>query len=136
MLKGQPIDHLPAMPITMHLAGDIINRKYYDYVMDYKVLVEGQIRVAEEFDFDYVSCISDPTREAADCRAKIIYAPNSPTAIDNKNNFLADKTTLIDLKVPDVMGGGRMTDRVKAAELFKKKVGVSPSDYIDEFSTN
>jgi MtaA/CmuA family methyltransferase len=123
MLKGQQVDHLPLMPITMQLAGDIINRRYHDYVMDYKVLVEGQIRVAEEFDFDYVSCISDPAREAADCGACIIYAEDSPPAIDNRNNLLADKTKLAGLEVPDPMGGGRMTDRIKAAELFKREVG-------------
>jgi len=122
MLKGGQVDHLPLMPITMQFAGDLIGRKYYDYAMDYRVLVEGQLRVAEEFDFDYVSCISDPTREAADCGAAIIYGQDSPPAIDNQNSLLADKSKLANLKIPDPLGGGRMHDRIKAAALFKDKM--------------
>ena len=123
ILKGGLPDHLPLMPITMQFACDRIGKKYYDYVTDYKVLVEGQLKVVEEFDFDHVACISDPTREAADCGASIIYPEDSPPAIDNQNALLADKTRLAHLKMPDPLGGGRMHDRVKAAALFKKKIG-------------
>jgi len=123
MFKGGQVDHLPLMPITMQFACDRISRKYYDYATDYRVLVEGQLKVAEEFDFDYVSAISDPTREAADCGASIIYSENSPPAIDNQNALLADKTKLASLKAPDPLGGGRMHDRIKAVALFKEKTG-------------
>ena len=123
MLRGADVDHLPLMPITMQFAADLIGRKYYDYVTDYKVLVEGQLRVAEEFGFDYVSCISDPTREAADCGASIIFSEDSPPAIDHNNALLADKAKLARLEIPNPIGGGRMHDRVKAAVLFKEKVG-------------
>jgi MtaA/CmuA family methyltransferase len=111
------------MPITMQFASDAFVKKYNDYVTDYKVLVEGQIKVAEEFEFDHVSVISDPAREAADCGAKILYSEDSPPAIDNSNALLADKTRLAALKIPDPLGGGRMHDRVKGAALFKEKVG-------------
>jgi len=50
------------MPITMMFAAERIGAKYYDYVTDFRVLVETQLRTADEF--DYVSCISDSTREA------------------------------------------------------------------------
>jgi len=120
---GKDTDHLPLMPITMQLACDLVGRKYYDYANDHKVLVEGQLEVVEEFEFDYVSCISDPGREAADCGASIIFKPDSPPAIDNQNPLLADKSKLAGLAIPDVLGGGRMHDRVKAAALFKQKLG-------------
>jgi MtaA/CmuA family methyltransferase len=123
LLEGGEVNHLPFMPITMQFACDRTDKEYYDYAMDYRVLVEGQLKVAEEFDIDHVSCISDPAREAADCGASIIYAGNSPPAIDNQNALLADKTRLADLKMSAPLGGGRMHDRVKAAELFKEKVG-------------
>jgi len=86
-------------------------------------LVEGQLKVAEDFDFDHVSVISDPTREAADCGASILYPEDSPPAIDNHNALLADKTKLASLKMPDVLGGGRMQDRVEGVALFKEKIG-------------
>ena len=85
VFKGERPDHLALMPITMQLAADRIGRKYRDYVTDYHVLVEGQLRVVEEFDFDHVGCISDPAREAADCGASVIYTEDSPPAIDGQN---------------------------------------------------
>jgi len=123
MFDGQQIDHLPFMPITMQFAADRIGRKYYDYVTDYRVFVEGQLRVAEEFDCDQVGCISDPAREAADCGAAIVFNENTPPDIDEGNALLADKSKLKSLKMPDPLGGGRMHDRVKAAALFKQKAG-------------
>jgi MtaA/CmuA family methyltransferase len=123
LFKSGKVDHLPLMPITMQLAADSIGKKYKEYATDHKVLVEGQVKVAEEFDFDHVSVISDPAREAADCGAAILYAEDSPPAIDNHNALLADKTRLASLKMPDVLGGGRMQDRVEGVALFKEKVG-------------
>ncbi len=121
-LNGESIDRVPLMPITMMFAVDRIGRKYGEYARDYRVLVEGQIRTAEEFDFDYVSVISDPAREAADLGSAIEYFEDQPPAIDDNNALLADKTVLNDLKIPDPLGGGRLHDRVKAIALFKEKL--------------
>lgn len=121
-LEGKPVDHLPSMPITMMFAADQIGVPYRDYALDHRVMVEAQIRTAEKFGFDYVSCISDPAREAADCGSKIEYFPNQPPAIIEDQARLADKTELARLKIPNPLGGGRMHDRVKAAALFKEKV--------------
>jgi len=123
MLEDRPVDRLPLMPITMMFAGDQAGVPYGKYATDYRLLVDCQIRVAEQFDFDYVSCISDPAREAADCGATIKYFDNQPPAIDETKARLADKTALAGLKVPDPLGGGRMHDRVKAAALFKERIG-------------
>jgi MtaA/CmuA family methyltransferase len=123
MFGGKQVDHLPCMPITMQFAADRIGRRYHDYATDYRVLVEGQLRVAEEFGFDHVGCISDPTREATDCGAAIAFHDDAPPCIDERNSLLADKGRLAQLKMPDVLGGGRMHDRVKAAALFKEKAG-------------
>jgi len=122
-LEGGETDCLPLMPITMMFAGDFIGVPYKSYATDYRVLVEGQIRTAEEFGFDYVSCISDPTREAADCGAAVQFFDNQPPAIDENNARLADKTELAGLAIPDPLAGGRMYDRVQAAALFKDRVG-------------
>lgn len=123
MLEGRPVDHLPCMPITMMFAADEIGVKYRDYATDHRVLVEAQMRTAEEFGFDYVSVISDPAREAADCGAVVGYFDDQPPAIDESRARLADKTALAGLKIPDPLGGGRMHDRVQAVALFKERVG-------------
>ena len=122
-LDGLPVDSLPLMPITMMFAADQIGEPYGRYAADHRVLVEGQIRTAEKFDFDYVSCISDPGREAADCGAAIQYFDNQPPAVDEVHALLADKTVLARLKTPDPLGGGRMHDRVQAAALFRERIG-------------
>ena len=123
MMEGRPVDCLPLLPITMMFAADQIGVPYGEYAADYRKLVEGQLRTAEEFDFDYVSCISDPAREAADCGAAIHFFDDQPPAIQETGALLADKKTLATLKVPDPLSGGRMHDRVKAAALFREKVG-------------
>jgi MtaA/CmuA family methyltransferase len=123
LLEDKPVDCLPQLPITMMFAADQIGVKYGEYAADYRKLVEGQIATAEKFDFDYVSCISDPTREAADCGANIEFFDDQPPAVNERACLLADKSVLAGLKIPDPLGGGRMHDRVKAAALFKEKVG-------------
>lgn len=121
-LAGEPVDHLPLMPITMMLAADQIGRPYGQYAADARVLVEGQLATAEKFDLDYVSCISDPAREAADCGAAVQFFDDQPPALDDAHALLADIGVLRTLRVPDPLAG-RMGDRVRAAGLFKERVG-------------
>lgn len=122
MIEGREVDRTPFMPITMMFAADLIGVRYRDYASDYRVLAEGQLRVAEEFGADHVSCISDPAREPADLGAEIEWFDDQPPANDESRALLRDKTTLACLKPPDPLGGGRMHDRVKAAALLKERV--------------
>jgi MtaA/CmuA family methyltransferase len=122
-LSGGPVDHLPCMPITMQFAAARIGAKYRDYATDYRVLVEGQIRVAEEFGLDYVNTMSDPACEAADCGAVVSFYENQPPAIDEANALLSDKTRLAQLRIPDPHAPGRMRNRLRALALFKERVG-------------
>lgn len=123
MIEARSVDCLPNMPITMMFSADLIGVPYGKYAADYRLLVEGQLRTAEQFGFDYVSCISDPAREAADCGAAVHFFDDQPPAIDETNAVLADTTKLSGLAIPDPLGGGRMHDRVRAVELFRQKVG-------------
>ena len=122
-LEGRPVDHLPFMPITMMFAADQAGVKYGEYARDHRILVEAQLKVAENFDFDYVSAISDPAREAADCGADIEYFEYQPPAIMESQALLTEKDSLAQLKIPDPTSGGRMLDRIKAIALFKERVG-------------
>ena len=123
MMRGEEVDQLPLMPITMMFAADLAGMPYGEYAADYRKLVEAQLLTAERFQFDYVSSISDPAREAADCGATVRFYDDQPPAIDETRALLADKKTLAGLKIPDPLGGGRMYDRVQAAALFKERVG-------------
>ena len=122
-LDGSPVDRLALMPITMMFAADQVAVPYGQYAADYRKLVEAQLRTAEKFDFDYVSCISDPGREAADCGATIHYFDNQPPAVDETKSLLADKSVLARLEAPDPLAGPRMYDRVQAAALMRQRVG-------------
>lgn len=123
VMEGRPVDHLPAMPITMMFAADHSGVKYLAYATDCRTQVAAQLRVAEDYALDYVSVISDPACEAADCGAAVKFYPDQPPAIDESKALLADKTRLAKLSIPDPCGGGRMHNRVKAVGLFKERVG-------------
>jgi len=122
LLEGRPADHLPCMPITMMFATDQIGAKYREYALDHRVLVEAQIRTAEVFGFDHVSCIAE-TREAPDCGAVVEYFEDQPPSIVESQALLADKSTLAHLMPPDPLGGGRMHDRIKGIVMLKERVG-------------
>jgi MtaA/CmuA family methyltransferase len=110
------------MPITMQFACLRTGARYRDYCTDYRVLVEGQLRTAEEFGFDYVNTMSDPAREAADCGARVQYFDDQPVALAEDQALLAEKTSLASLKIPDPLGGGRMLNGIHALALFREKL--------------
>lgn len=122
-LAGHPVDHLPFMPITMMFACARTGSRYRDYCTDHRVLAEAQMRVAEDFGFDYVNTMSDPAREAADCGAPVEYFDQQPVALREDLALLGDKTALTRLRVPDPLGGGRMHNGVRAVNLLKERVG-------------
>lgn len=123
VIDGRTPDRTPFMPITMMFAADLAGVRYREYASDYRALARGQMRVAEEFGVDHVSCISDPARETADLGAEIEWFDDQPPANNEARALLADKRALARLKLPDPLGGGRMHDRVKAAALLKECAG-------------
>lgn len=122
MLEGRPVDHLPLMPITMMFAARQIGAKYSRYALDYRVMAEAQLYTAAKFGFDHVSAISE-TREAPDCGAYVQYFEDQPYVIDETHALLADKAALKDLPLPDPLGGGHMTDRIRAVARMRQHVG-------------
>ncbi|TFG63682.1 MAG: uroporphyrinogen decarboxylase [Spirochaetales bacterium] len=123
LLGNEQTDRHPFMPVTMMLAGDAIGAKYGIYATDYRVLAEGQIAVAEKFDIDHVSVISDPAVEAHDWGAVICYYDNQPPAVDERAALVSDKAGLLSLKAPDPYAGKRMLNRIRAVELLREKAG-------------
>ena len=121
-LEGHPTDCLPLTPITMMFAADAIGVPYGRYAADHRLLVDAQLFVAEKFDFDHVSAISDPAREAADLGAAVHFYDDQPPALDESDSLLAEKSKLESLELPDPLKpGSRMFDRIQAVALFKEK---------------
>lgn len=123
LFEGKPSDRLLLQPICMTFAARTSGVIYYDYVTNYRVLVESQLRLVEKFGLDVVTLCSDPAREACDCGAQVRWFRDQPPAHDPQNPLLKEKWQLRTLRQPDPLGGGRMHDRVKGAELFRKEVG-------------
>jgi MtaA/CmuA family methyltransferase len=122
-LAGEPTDHLPCHPITMMFASRLVGRPFKDYVLDHNVMVEGQLRMVETFGVDYVGTISDPCRETHDLGARCTYLEDEAPSNESRYALLADKTKLADLRFPDLLGGGRMHDRIQAVAKLRAAVG-------------
>lgn len=122
-LRGEAVDRLPCLPITMQFAADLIGVPYLEYSTDYRAMVRGQMAVAERYGLDYVNTMSDPACEAADCGADVTFYPNQPPAINESRALLADKKSLLGLKQPDPRSGKRMSNRLQALSFYKEQVG-------------
>ncbi len=120
---GGPVDRLPAMPITMMFAAARAGIPYRAYCADHRRLAEAQIRVADDFGFDHVSCISDPAREAADLGAPIRWFDDQPPALIESEPLLADKRQLSHLRLPDPSSAPRMNDRLAGARRLRELAG-------------
>ena len=123
LLSGREPDRLPFMPITMMRAADHIGVKYRDYVTDHRVLAEAQLRIAERFDIDHVSVISDPAREVSDLGGAVEWFEDQPPAVIEERALLADKQRLASLRLPDTHSCPRMQDRVEGVRLLRRRVG-------------
>jgi MtaA/CmuA family methyltransferase len=124
-IHGEACDRLPFMPITMMFAADIAGVSYRRYAADGEVLAEAQLRLAEEFDCDHVSAISDPAREVSDLGGAIEWFEDQPPAIHGDAPFLAEKAKLKKLAVPDPEAPGRMSDRVRGVRALAARAGSS-----------
>lgn len=120
LIAGDSIDRIPAMPIFMIWVSQYYGFSYEDYVRDYRVLCECQLRMAEEFDIDILQLISDPVRETADCGAELIYYDDNPPRTEGY--ILADKSNLAGMQRPDPTEG-RMGDRVAGAAYLYEQSG-------------
>jgi MtaA/CmuA family methyltransferase len=122
-MDARPVDRLPLMPITMMFAADLAGVPYRSYATDHRVLADAQMGVAEAFDFDYVSTISDPAREASDLGASIEWFEDQPPAIIESHALLADKKTLAKTRLPDPHASVRMQDRIDGVALLAARAG-------------
>lgn len=119
MLKGAPVDYLPRLPILMQFAAEYIGSNYGAFASDYRVLVEANVRCAEDFGMDQLSAISDPYRETQGFGAEIIYVedgvPRCPhPPLQNTKDFSV-------LQRPNPLQSERMLDRVQAVRAYAER---------------
>lgn len=117
------VSGIPFMPITMTFASDLVGAKYLDYATDWRVLVDGQLAMAERFGVDHVSAISDPAVESGDLGGGVLFHDDAPPANDEDHSLFADKKLLGSVPVLDPGSGRRMSNRLEAVTAFSKSVG-------------
>lgn len=123
MFDGRPVDHLPLMPTTTRFAADVSGIDIRPYLGDHAALIQAQRFVAESFALDHVTTASDPTREAADLGAAVIWRDDAASwLVDDSRPLLAEKSRLNRLAPPSHRVG-RMRDGIDAVAGLKAAVG-------------
>ena len=113
--------HPPFHPILMHFAARYAGYTYGQFASDYEVLVESKLRCRDDFGMDAVGVISDPYRETAAFGARVTFPEEAvPRCMEILVRSLED---IARLKNPDVYIEERTLDRIRGAELLRKKVG-------------
>lgn len=118
VLRGNSADFLPRTPILMQFAAEHIGSDYARFASDYRVLVEANVRCAQDFGIDQLSCISDPYRETQGFGASIEYVENG---VPRSTHPLIESKDLSLLLRPDPFKSERMLDRVKAVQAYKER---------------
>ncbi|MDR0902443.1 MAG: uroporphyrinogen decarboxylase family protein [Opitutaceae bacterium] len=121
VLQGRQPDILPRLPILMQFAAEHIGSHYDAFASDYRVLVESNLRCAEEFGIDQLNTMSDPYRETQGYGAKIIY-PRDGVPYCEKHP-LEDDPDFAKLPRPDPLKAERMLDRIEAVREYKRRSG-------------
>lgn len=120
LLEGTYSEYTLFRPILMHFAARFNHTTYGNFASDYRVLVESNLKALEYFDMDMVGLISDPYRETSAFGAKVIFMDEE---VPRCTEILVGSEEDIDrLPDPDVYKCERTLDRIKGAELFRKKL--------------
>lgn len=118
MAEGKPVDCLPRVPILMHFAAAHIGATYAGFARDYRVLVEANTRLVEEYGFDQLDIMSDPFRETADFGGELEYLDDTvprctrPPLCDSKDPGLLSEV--------DPRTAPRMRNALQALEAFRE----------------
>lgn len=121
LLSGGRPDHLPRLPILMQFAAEHIGSNYGAFASDYRVLVEANLRCAEEFGIDQLNTMSDPYRETAAFGGPIVFSHDSTPHCTCPP--LAHGRCLHDLIDPDPGTSPRTRDRIDAIALYRRRSG-------------
>ncbi len=117
MVKGRQVDSVPRIPIVMQYAAEYIGSNYGAFASDHRVLVEANVRCAQEFGFEQLSAISDPYRETEAFGGQITYlrdsVPRCTPPLENTNDLSI-------LARPNPRTSTRMADRVSAISEYRR----------------
>ena len=105
----------------MQFAAEYIGSNYGAFAADHQVLVEANLRCAEDFGFDQVSTISDPYRETAAFGGQIEFQRDGvPRCVRAP---LEEHPDLTLLPRPDPQAAARTRDRLDAVTAYRRRRG-------------
>lgn len=122
-LRGDTVDQIPMVPISMMVAADTIAVPYQRYCTEWREQVRGQVAFAERFAIDHVSAISDPATEAADLGAAVVWSEDQPPALREEESLLRNPADLATLTPPDPGSTPRMSNRLQVVAGLKDAAG-------------
>jgi MtaA/CmuA family methyltransferase len=105
----------------MTFAAHYIRQSLSRYYLDYRVLVEANLAMVDDFKVDILQAISDPFREAHDFGAKIIFPEDGLPVCEEL--LLEDPAKIKTLPNLSPSMGKRMSDRLEAVRLMREKSG-------------
>jgi len=118
--RDRTSDRVLFHPILMQLAAQLNHNTYEEFMTDYRVLVEANVKCLEIMGHDAVGLISDPFRETSAFGGKVRFSGNNNPVCEP---IISDIHDLEHLKNPDVYKSERTSDRINAAKYYKKILG-------------
>ena len=107
-------------PILMMNAAHHFGKTYTEFMTDYKVLVESNMKCLEIYKHDAVSVISDPYRETSAFGSKITFEGNNSPKAEKLIFGMDDVDKLVN---PDVYQCERTLDRINGVRYFRELLG-------------
>ena len=120
-IAGKPVDCPPFHPIVMRWAARHAGIKYGRFCTDYRAKCEAMIKSADDYDFDWVTVLSDPWAEASAFGIQVDY-PEDNLPID-AGGHLPDMRAVAQLKGYKSLEHARCVNRVNEVAEFKRRVG-------------
>jgi len=119
-IEGKPHDRAPVTPIVMQWAAHHIGETYRHYTLNGDVLAKAQIAVAQDYNTDWVSVMSDPWCESSGYGMEFDY-PEEATGVPHEHliHSLEEATRLPDLNLDDE----RPQIRMRCIECQAEQVG-------------
>ena len=121
MLRGEPVDFVPRIPILMQWIADYSGAKYGAFCSDYQVKVAGNLQCAAAFGVDVVTVMSDPYSETQGYGAEIILLDKGVPQCPHPP--LENSTDLAQLPNPDPLHAPRMLNTVRTVQSYREQAG-------------
>jgi uroporphyrinogen decarboxylase len=117
-------DRVPFIPFAQTFTAKFAGIPFSKYVSKAEKFAEGQLKAYNAFGWDAMCFSSDVGMYAEACGAKVEFpyddVPRIVEPVLTHNSLYQD---FKNLKMPDPMKSGRLTESIKAIELVKKEIG-------------